>query len=96
MTKFVPATDKDIIDLNKFNIEHGYKVSFRHGIMEMGRVNSKNGVAHRDHSRSKLYIVDGIPHVKRKGQLVKVTATVAIIDDTHRCIYDLREAWLNG
>ena len=83
------ATAAEILEKNALNIRQGWKVSFRHFTMELCNPRARNGVSHRQHSRSKLYIVHGKPHVCHHGKLEEVTAT-RYDAPTFWTIYDLR------
>jgi hypothetical protein len=93
LAKFLPrrpATAEDIVRLAKFDIERGRSVKFRHFVVEMARRNSENGVAHRQYSRSKLYVLESVPHVKHDGRMQRVTADVVTTASGNEMLSDLR------
>ena len=56
------------------------RVLYRHFVREIYNPRSENGVTHRQHSRSKLRNIDGVPNVKYQGKLYPVTATHYTLD----------------
>ncbi len=93
MSHFRRATDEEIIEANKFYIERGDKVQFRHFGLETAHWKSKTGCQLRDHNRAKIQVIDGAPYVRHHGKLQRVTASLFYGPETGRpCIIDLRLA----
>ena len=59
---------------------HGRSVLYRHFIREVSNPRAENGVSHRQHGRSKLRNIDGVPHVMCHGEIQAVTATHYTLD----------------
>lgn len=66
------ATNAEIIQHNDFNLKYGWRVQYEHFVRETYNPRAKNGVSHRRYSRSKLYVIDGVPHVKYQGRMEPV------------------------
>lgn len=89
---FRPATDAELITGYATEMRLGWPVRFRHFTLELYSPNAKNGVQHRQHSRSKLTVVDGVPFVRHHGKMERVTATIAESEGVRPAIFDLRLA----
>src|SRR5690606_4546310 len=87
---FRPATVEEVLTGYGMYLRNNWPVSFRHFAREIAAPRARNGVAHRQHSRSRLYVIDGKPHVKHRGKLAEVTATVAIQPSGRENVFDLR------
>ena len=87
---FRPATDAEIIEAKAHDIRNGRPVRYRHFVKEYPHHLSRNGVAHWDHSYSKLRVINGVPHVIYNGNLEPVTASVAEVDADKLMVFDLR------
>ena len=86
-----PATDVEIVDGHAWDIRYDRKVQFRHFLSERYSPRAKNGVSHHEYSRSRLYVVDGVPHVRHHGRLQAVSAyVVPASDGVGSCMFDLR------
>lgn len=81
------ATDDEIREYFKFQIEHGRKVKYRHWGYERGCRTSKSGVQFREYGNAKLS--DDLK-VMRHGRKEKVIATHWTMADGSTHIYDLR------
>lgn len=75
------ATPLEIICKYEHELRYDRPVRFRHFTVELYHHKSGNGVAHRDHSRARLHIVNGVPHVRHHGKLEPVTATFVDFGD---------------
>ena len=88
--QFRPATVAEIIEHYARDIASGRKVQFRHFTVELYNARNVNGVAHRQHSRAALRVIDGIPHVRHHGKLEPVTATATTGSNGRLICFDLR------
>jgi len=95
MSHFHPATDAQIIESHKYDIDRGRKVQFRHYGLETYHWKSKTGCQHIDHGRAKIRVIDGAPYVQHRGKLERVTASFFYGPSTGTlCLIDLRLASL--
>lgn len=69
------ATPAEILANERSSLRYDNKVRYRHFVREICDYRTKNGVRHKQYGRSKLRVIDGIPHVKHHGEIVPVTAT---------------------
>lgn len=92
MTEYTtrPATAPEIIELKSLEIRHGRPVQFRHFVKEVPSPRARNGVAHREYARSKIYIEAGVPMVRYHGKMVAVTASFITFADGRTTLFDLR------
>lgn len=88
--EYRPATAAEIIEHNSFNIKHGWKVQYRHFVRELYNPRAKNGVSHRQYSRSKLRVIDDKPMVMYQGKLVEVTGEVITLPNGREIVSLLR------
>lgn len=85
-----PATPAEIVEIEACIIKSGIRVRFRHFVREVNCPHAEHGVSHRQHSRSKLRVIDGVPHVRHHGELLPVTGDLIELDNGYRLIGDLR------
>ena len=83
---FREATLDELITRCQF----GYPVTFRHFTMEMNNPRARNGVSHRQYSRSTLRLVNGKPSVRHHGKMVEVTGTLYTLEDGRQFVGLLR------
>jgi len=67
------ATVTEILNANPLARDYGYRVAFRHFVKELSLVTARNGVQHRQYTRSKLRQIDGKLFVRLNGTLQEVT-----------------------
>ncbi|HSF96239.1 MAG TPA: hypothetical protein VLA52_14535 [Thermohalobaculum sp.] len=86
------ATPQEILEDRSiaFNIKRGWKISYRHFVRELYNPRARNGVSHRQHSRSKIYVIDGHPHVRYQGEFAEITGTHVTFPSGQTFIGDLR------
>jgi hypothetical protein len=84
-----PATNAEILASFAAELRNGWKVRFRHFIVEKSCPGSAHGVAHKQFSHAKLRLVDGAPFVVHHGKLQPIAANVTEIDG-HAITFDLR------
>ena len=68
----------------------GQRVGFRHFVMELYSPRAKNGVQHREWSRSRLYVRDGRPYVRHHGQFEEITGEHFTLDNGQTFVAALR------
>ncbi len=71
-----PATNEEIFHY----FRHIQRVQYRHFVREIYNPRSKNGISHRQYSRSKLHNIDGVPHVRYQGELTPIVAIHFTLD----------------
>lgn len=76
------ATSQEIFE----HFRNHKNIRFRHFVREIYNPRSKTGVSHREFSRSKLYNIDGAPHVKHHGKFEPITATHYTLPSGHTLI----------
>ena len=84
------ATTQEILRFRDFDIRHKMKVRFRHFVREIYNPRAKNGVSHRQHSRSRIRVVDGVPHVRHHGELHEITGDLVTLESGTQFVGDLR------
>jgi hypothetical protein len=61
------------------SIQYGFKVQFRHFVVETYSPTAKNGVHHRRYNKAKLQLRDGGVFVRHHNRTEKLTADVVTI-----------------
>lgn len=74
------ATREEVAAKLAFELKHDLKVTFRHFVRECAMKTAKNGVQHRQFSKAKVQIIDGVAFVKYRGELTELTATYIEMD----------------
>lgn len=85
-----PATPQEILEHQRFNIEHGYRVSYRHFVHEISDRRTEHGVAHRQHSSSRIRVIDGKPFVQYQGELHEITGEMVTLESGRQFVGLLR------
>ena len=83
------ATNEQIEVRYALDLKYGYKVTFRHFLMEASDRRTESGVRHIQMGRSKLFLIDGKYHVKHHGKFEAVRANFMVIDGRNY-VLDLR------
>lgn len=91
MTHHRNATNEEVIK----NVRVGRKMSYRHFLMELPRINAKNGVMHRQRSSNAIFMTDGVggsrvPAVRHHGKVEQLTGSICTLDSGQEIFYDLR------
>lgn len=84
------ATLEEIVNNLSYEIKYNRNVRFRHFVKETSRRNAKNGVAHRQYSRSKVDLVEGVPHVMYSGKKTPITGTFCTLENGKTFVTDIR------
>lgn len=84
------ATLEELLDSLSLQLKYGYRLSYRHFVMETYSPRAANGVSHRQRSSSKVKLVDGAPHVNYGGKLAPITGTFCTLDNGKTFIADYR------
>lgn len=84
------ATTQEFLSHRNFDISHGIKVSYRHFVREIFSHRAEHGVAHRQHSRSRIRVIDGKPHVMHRGELHEITGDLVTLESGRQFVADLR------
>ncbi|WP_442784054.1 hypothetical protein [Collimonas fungivorans] len=94
MRRLREATVTEILNANPLARDYGYRVAFRHFVKELSLVTARNGVQHRQYTRSKLRQIDGKLFVRLNGTLQEVTANMYALDlpggEVKEMVWDLR------
>jgi hypothetical protein len=69
------ATLEELLHHIRTDLHFGWKVRFRHFTKEQSCSRSWRGVRHVRNGRSKVRLIDGVPHVMHNRELVPLTAT---------------------
>lgn len=73
-----------------FDIRRNLQSRFRHFVREICNPRAKNGVSHRQYSRSRIQVIDGKPHVAHHGELCELAGDLITLKDGRQFIADLR------
>lgn len=84
------ATAEEVCNEVHLNLMLDRPVRFRHFVRETAMVTARNGVQHRQYSRSKVTLIGGVPHVKYNGKLEQLTGTVYRLPGGRETVFDLR------
>lgn len=75
------ATVEELVQELQFNVDRNLTVRYRHFVREILDRRTETGVRHQQYSSSKVYMVDGVPHVKQKGKFEAVRGTLTSFKD---------------
>ena len=84
------ATPTEILVSKQVALRWDHRVGFRHFVRELPDYRTENGVRHKQHGRSLLQVIDGVPHVRHHGEVVPLTATYGELDSGRTILFDLR------
>lgn len=86
------ATPQEILEDRSIalSIKLGSKIRYRHFVREISCPHAEHGVSHVQYSRSKIRVVDDIPHVMYQGELVPVTGDMFTLHDGKQFVADIR------
>lgn len=86
------ASAAEILDHVALYLRCGLRARYRHFTTEVLNRRARNGVSHRQHSRSKITMINGQPHVRHQGAMRPVTCSVATLAGGKQVSFDLRLA----
>lgn len=87
------ASAAEVLDHVAIYLRCGWlRARYRHFTIEVPNRRARNGVSHRQHSQSRITVIDGRPHVRHQGAMQPVTCSVATLADGKQISFDLRIA----
>ena len=87
------ATLAELVEHLAPHVRWGWKVRFRHFMLELYAPHARNGVQHKQYSNAKVKLIDGVPHVRHHGKVEPLAATAAEGPTfTKPMVYDVRLA----